>query len=274
MLKILFTVILSAASFAVAKADDKIVMVPHLAIYGLQLENAADKSGISALVGRMAYEFNGSPCEGYTTRFRFVTRINMADAPTRLTDQQTTSFESGNGKEFRFVSKTIIDHDVTNETDGVAKIAEGGIVVNLKKPKEREIKLKTGAFPTVQTEEVIRQAKAGRHFYRTVLFDGSDEADRLTEATVVVGDKQDAKADSETKLMGKMATEPYWPVTISYFNDDEHQDGLPVYRTSFLLYENGITRNLVMDYGNFSVRGKLETFKLFDDKNANGNCKE
>lgn len=274
MLKILFIVIFSTASFGFAQAADKIVMVPHLAIYDLQLENAADKSGISGLVGRMAYEFNGSSCEGYTTRFRFVTRINMADAPTRLTDQQATSFESGNGKEFRFVSKTIIDHEVTSETDGVAKIVKDDLVVNLKKPKESEIKLKSAVFPTVQTEDVIRQAKAGHHFYRTLLFDGSDDADRLTEATVVVGEKEKAKSDSETKLMGKMAGEPYWPVTISYFNDDENQDGLPVYRTSFLLYENGITRNLIMDYGNFSIRGKLETFKLFNDNSANSNCKE
>ncbi|WP_297323284.1 cell envelope integrity EipB family protein [uncultured Bartonella sp.] len=274
MLKFLFAAILFSASLGFAKADDKIFMVPHLAIYDLQLESASDKSGISGLFGRMAFEFNGSVCEGYTTRFRFVTRINMADAPTRLTDQQTTSFESSNGKEFRFVSKTIVDQEVTNETDGVAKIVNDEMIVNLKKPKEKEIKLKSAAFPTVQTQELIRQAKAGRHFYRTTVFDGSDNADNLTEVTVVVGDKENAKADSETKLMGKMGQEPYWPVTISYFNDDENQDGLPVYRTSFLLYENGFTRNLVMDYGNFSVHGKLETFKLFDNKSPNENCKE
>ncbi|WP_295732630.1 cell envelope integrity EipB family protein [uncultured Bartonella sp.] len=274
MPKFLLAIILSFMGLGIAQAEDKILMVPHLAIYDLQLENASDKSGITGLVGRMAYEFNGSSCEGYTTRFRFVTRINMADSPARLTDQQMTSFEAANGKEFRFVSKTIIDQDVTSETDGVAKIANGNMTVSLKKPKETEVKLKSAAFPTIQTEEVIRQAKAGRHFYRTVLFDGSDDADRLTEATVVVGDKVEAKPDNETKMMGKLGKEPYWPVTISYFNDDENQDGLPVYRTSFFLYENGVTRDLVMDYGNFSVRGKLQTFKLFDIPTQKDGCKD
>ena len=274
MPKFLLAIILSFMGLGIAQAEDKILMVPHLAIYDLQLENASDKSGITGLVGRMAYEFNGSSCEGYTTRFRFVTRINMADSPARLTDQQMTSFEAANGKEFRFVSKTIIDQDVTSETDGVAKIANGNMTVSLKKPKETEVKLKSAAFPTIQTEEVIRQAKAGRHFYRTVLFDGSDDADRLTEATVVVGDKVEGKPDNETKMMGKLGKEPYWPVTISYFNDDENQDGLPVYRTSFFLYENGVTRDLVMDYGNFSVRGKLQTFKLFDISTQKDGCKD
>lgn len=273
MSKLLIAIIVSVVSLGGAQANDKIVMMPHLAIYDLQLENASDKSEISGLVGRMAYEFNGSACDGYTTRFRFVTRINMADSAARLTDQQMTSFEAANGKEFRFVSKTIIDHEVTSETNGVAKINKNEMIVNLTKPEKKDIKLKSAAFPTVQTMEVIKQAKAGRHFYRTVLFDGSDNADSLTEATVVVGNKVDSKADNETKVMGKLGKEPYWPVTISYFNDDENQDGLPIYRTSFLLYENGVTRDLVMDYGNFSVRGKLQSFKLFDTP-AVENCKD
>lgn len=274
MSKMLFALAVYASSIAVVQAEEPVYMAPHLAIYDLQLDNASDKSGISGLTGRMAYEFSGSMCEGYTTRFRFVTRINMEDMPARLTDQQTTSFEAGNGKEFRFVSKTLIDQEVTNETDGVAKIEKNELLVKLKKPSEVEHKLKSAEFPTAQTEEVIRQAKAGRHFYRTVLFDGSDDADSLTEATVVIGDKKDAKADSETKVMGKLGDQNYWPVTISYFDDGESQDGLPVYRTSFLLYENGVTRDLVMDYGNFSVRGKLRTLELFEDKTPKEACKK
>lgn len=274
MSKFLIAVVLSVIGLGVAQADDKIFMMPHLAVYDLQLENASDKSGISGLVGRMAYEFNDSACDGYTTRFRFVTRISMADSAARLTDQQMTSFEAANGKEFRFVSKTIVDNEVTSETNGVAKINKNDMIVNLIKPEKHEVKLKSAAFPTVQTIEVIKQAKAGRHFYRTVLFDGSENADSLTEATVVVGDRVVAKADNETKVLGKLGNEPYWPVTISYFNDDENQDGLPIYRTSFLLYENGITRDLVMDYGNFSVRGKLQSFKLFDTPSTVKNCKD
>ena len=48
-----------------------------------------------------------------------------------------------------------------------------------------------------------------------------------------------------------MATRPYWPVTIAYFNDDATGDALPIYRMEFKLYENGITRDLTMDYGDF-----------------------
>lgn len=272
MIQSLFLFIAFTLSMLVAKADEVVQMISHRAIYDLTLENASDKSSISGLNGRLAYEFRGSKCEGYTSQFRFVTRINLEDMPPRLTDQQTSSFESADGKEFRFVSKTLIDQDVTNETDGSAKLTKNGITVVLKKPTAVEHKLKVADFPNVQTEQIIRNAKAGKHFYRSLFFDGSDDADKLTPTSVVIGDKQQPKDDAETKLMGKIGKESFWPVTISYFDDQENQDGLPIYRTSFYLYENGVTRDLVMDYGDFSVRGKMSKFTLFNDSQKATNC--
>ena len=48
--------------------------IAHRAVYDLALDKASDRSGIIGLRGRMVYEFNGSPCEGYTVNFRFVTQ--------------------------------------------------------------------------------------------------------------------------------------------------------------------------------------------------------
>ena len=41
---------------------------------------------------------------------------------------------------------------------------------------------------------------------------------------------------------------------------------MPEYRISFKLHKNGITRDLVMDYGDFSMTGKLVNLTLFDVK--------
>src|SRR5690242_18978790 len=77
----------------------------HRAVYDLTLSKASDRSGITGITGRMVYEFNGSACEGYTVNFRFVTQIVTNDN-TRLTDQQTTTFEDAEGKTFSFVTKS------------------------------------------------------------------------------------------------------------------------------------------------------------------------
>ncbi len=49
------------------------MLQPHRAVYDLSLDNASDRSDITGITGRMVYEFNGSACEGYTVKFRFVT---------------------------------------------------------------------------------------------------------------------------------------------------------------------------------------------------------
>ena len=56
---------------------------------------------------------------------------------------------------------------------------------------------------------------------------------------------------------GEFAKAAFWPVTIAYYNDKTGTDALPIYRMSFKLYDNGITRDLTMDYGDFVLTGKL-----------------
>jgi hypothetical protein len=259
-------------SATIANAASTVTLVPHRAVYDLTLDRADEKSGISGLTGRMVYEFNGSACEGYTTNFRFVTRIDMDEQPQRVTDQQTTTFESGNGKDFRFVNKTFVDKDLVKEVRGDAKVADGKTLVELTKPKENKLDLKATQFPTMHMEELIAKAAAGEKFYQTSLYDASEDADRVVSTTVVVGKEQEAKND-ETKAMGKFTKDNVWPVTISYFDDKEKQDGLPIYRINFKLYKNGITRDLTMDYGDFAMRGKLVKLDVYDDKAPKADCK-
>src|SRR3954464_12816988 len=94
-------------------------LAPHRAVYDLALDKASDKSGITGITGRMVYEFNGSACEGYTVTFRFVTRINTGHT-TKVTDQQTTTFEDAEGKTFSFVTKSYVDQSLDKEVKGTA----------------------------------------------------------------------------------------------------------------------------------------------------------
>ena len=41
---------------------------------------------------------------------------------------------------------------------------------------------------------------------------------------------------------------------------------MPEYRISFKLYENGLTRDLEMDYGDFVIKGKLVDLAVFDSR--------
>lgn len=241
-------------------------LASHRAVYDLALEKATDKSGITGLSGRMVYEFSGSPCEGYTTNFRYVTRINTEDA-SRLTDQQTSTFEDGAGKTFNFVTKSFIDQEPDKEVKGSATHGADGTAVTLVKPQKAELKLPRTWFPTQHLVELLGKAEQGEHFYETSLFDGSDKADRVMTTSVVIGKLAQPKPDDpEYAALGSLKNDRYWPVTITYFDTsgDKASEMLPTYSVSLKLHDNGITRDLLMDYGDFSVKGRLVNLAVFD----------
>jgi len=255
----------SVAALAAVPASAAVALVPHRAVYDLSLDKATDRSGITGLSGRMVYEFNGSPCEGYTVNFRFVTRIDTGES-SRLTDQQTTTFEDAQGKSFSFLTKSFTDRALERELKGVATREPGGLKVEIDKPDRNTIELPATQFPTQHLEELIGKANKGETFYETSLFDGSENADQVMTTTVVVGRKAAVAAnDPELPALKGLAEDKYWPVDIAYF--DQAQEGgeeMPEYRIAFKLHENGITRDLEMDYGEFSMTGKLVNLAVFD----------
>lgn len=242
-------------------------LAPHRAVYDLTLDRATDRSGITGISGRMVYEFNGSACEGYTVTFRFVTRIST-DETTRLTDQQTTTFEDADAKTFSFVTKSYMDQSLDKEVKGTATREGSTVKVDVEKPEAQVIDLGFTQFPTQHLVDLLNKADAGDSFYETSLFDGSDQGNKAMTTTVVIGKKAEGtKDDPEAPALASLEKDRVWPVDIAYF--DESKKGgeeLPEYRISFKLHENGVTRDLLMDYGEFSIDGKLVDLKLYDVK--------
>jgi len=198
--------------------------------------------------------------------FRFVTQIATGDS-SRVSDQQTTTYEDAKGKTFSFVTKSFIDQALDKEVKGTATRKDKGVEVDLDKPEKKIIQLAPTQFPTQHLEELIGKAEKGEHFYETNLFDGSEDADRVMTTSIVVGKKAEVdKNDPELPALAKLGKDKYWPVDIAYFDLSQKESGeeVPQYRISFKLHENGLTRDLTMDYGEFSMTGKLVNLALFD----------
>ncbi|WP_019218500.1 EipB family protein [Bartonella florencae] len=273
MLRSLFIIFLYVVFSCTVKAEESIFIAPHRAIYDFQLDSVSHEMTISGMTGRMVYELTGSACRGYTTRFRFIRRLHMDDMPVRLTDQQTVSYETGDSRTFHFNVTDQIGQEIVHRVEGVAERIQDELIVKLTKPKAKEYKLAMAEFPIMQLKNIIRNAKAGHHFYNVNVFDGTDKADKVIRESIVIGEKTFLHSDIETKKMGKMEEEESWPITISYFDDVEKKDGLPVYRTSFLLYENGVMRDLHVDYGTFAVRAKLNSLEFLEATKNLDQCK-
>ncbi len=263
--RLAFCAVLVSSVAVTAPALAVPVLQAHRAVYDLSLDKASDRSGITGITGRMVYEFNGSPCEGYTVKFRFVTQISTGDN-SRLTDQQTTTFEDAQGKTFSFVTKSFVDQNLDKEVKGIATREPKGLKVDLEKPQKSTLELAATQFPTQHLAELIDKAEKGDTFYETSLFDGSEDADKVMTTTVVVGKPVAVtKDDPELPALANLGKDKYWPVDIAYFDPTDKESGeeMPQYRISFKLHQNGLTRDLTMDYGDFSMTGKLVNLALF-----------
>ena len=258
-----------ASSAGVAAA---VPLAQHRAVYDLKLSEASGSSGITGISGRMVYEIRGSACEGYTVRFRYVTQADTRDA-SQVTDQQTTTFEDADGKSFSFVTKSYTDQNLDKELRGNATRESGGVKIQIDKPETKSFELEPTQFPTQHLVDLISRAKTGETFYETSIFDGSEDADKAMTTTVIVGRQSNtSNGDPEAKALDALSGEKFWPVDIAYFDEaTEGGEDTPEYRISFKLYENGLTRDLEMDYGDFVIQGQLVDLAVFEP-DAKSSC--
>ena len=258
-----------ASSAGVAAA---VPLAQHRAVYDLKLSEASGSSGITGISGRMVYEIRGSACEGYTVRFRYVTQSSTRDA-SQVTDQQTTTFEDAEGKSFSFVTKSYTDQNLDKELRGNATRESDGVKIQIDRPETKSIELEPTQFPTQHLVDLISRAKTGETFYETSIFDGSEDADKAMTTTVIVGRQSNtSNGDPEAKALDALSGEKFWPVDIAYFDEaTEGGEDTPEYRISFKLYENGLTRDLEMDYGDFVIEGQLVDLAVFEP-DAKSSC--
>ncbi|BDA84715.1 ATP-binding protein [Aureimonas sp. SA4125] len=55
-----------------------------------------------------------------------------------------------------------------------------------------------------------------------------------------------------------------WKIAESYYNSDSDPDGMPIFQTSYVLYENGVSDDLRLDFGTYVFTGSLSQLDLFD----------
>lgn len=261
--------LLSMVSFEIrAFAAGFEILRPHRAIYEITLDKASDRSGIASMNGRIVYEMVGNECEGMTVRYRFVSNVN-ANGEIFRTDQQTSTHESADGKEFSFLTKSMVNDKLDREVRGIAENAKTGLVIDITSPEPRKMTLKNAKFLSTHLVEVIEKAKAGESFFTEQVFDAGDTADEVLKTTNIIG-KQSIKSEAlpgESKeVLDLLGSKQSWPVTMGYFGTvlEDSTEHIPEYEVSFLLYEGGISRKLEMRYPDYSLNGTLVGLTMLD----------
>jgi hypothetical protein len=250
-----------------ADAGAGIPFLPHQALYELSLVKSRG-SGIDNARGRILYTFTGNACEGYTSEFRQVSELQSGEDKVTLSDLRSTSWEDADGKSYRFKIDSRMNDTDSNPVDGVAERTGDHVTVKLKQPEAKTFTLDgSTVFPTQQIQRIIEAARAGKSVLELTVYDGSDNGEKVYNTLSVIGQAIPTPDPSTTSDAMKSLTR--WPVTVSYYDHDtKPTDGeqTPVYSMAFELYENGVSRSLMLDYNDFVVSGVLGKFDVKDSK--------
>ncbi len=274
ILPVLVIGLAAAAAYRPAVAappTDIVLLAPHRAVYDLKLASSRGSRGLEAVRGRILYDFSGNACDGYELQFRQVSELDSGEGKTALSDLRSTTWEDGSAKAFRFNSENTLDDKRTDAVDGHADRNAKTVAVSLNKPKEKNFTLPEGAvFPTEHMRRIIIAAREGKSILEFPVFDGSETGEKVYSTLTVIGKPIAPGAkppDDAAAKVPELGTLARWPVTISYFEQEsakQEQTGeqTPVYAISFELYENGISRALVLEYTDFSIKGEMTSLEL------------
>ncbi|MGC2087006.1 MAG: cell envelope integrity EipB family protein [Bradyrhizobium sp.] len=264
----------AAIALGPVKAAATVPFLPHEALYELSLLKTRGSSPINSARGRMVYQFSGNPCEGYTSESRQVSELEVGEGKVTLSDLRMTAWEDATGKSYRFKSDSRMNETESSPTDGVAERNGDHITVKLKQPVVKTFTLDgTTVFPNQQVQRIVEAAREGKTLLELTFYDGSDDGEKVYNTLTVIGqpippDKPIASPDPATESE-QMKGLTRWPVTVSYYDHDAKKtEGAqtPVYTMSFELYENGVSRSLVLDYNDFVIAGALSKLEIKDSK--------
>lgn len=266
-----------------AAAMDSFDLLSHRAVYELTLLESERDSGIEFASGLFIFDVTGASCAGWTMASDMILSIEGRGGNGIRTQTSYRAFEDADGQVFTFQTNTETNDEAPVAVTGAAeRDQEGGLTIRRFADEQMTTDAVAGTlFPNQLTESVMRAALADETLLFTSVFDGSHESGLAQPVTAIIGEAQaptvvgpvraNASNDRETPEPATEARESWadfpaptraWPITLSYF-EPEDQDAGPSFVVRYALDTNGVSDNLILDYGSFTLRGVLADFEAF-----------
>lgn len=243
----------------------------HRAAYTFKLKSARSDSRVVDIKGGMTYEIVDT-CDGWTVNQTILLHMfNQRNSVVRSVTSYS-SWESKDGRRFRFNSRTTRNGRVSERYRGTATLkgdGSGGVAVFTLPKKMRIILPPNTVFPTAHSELVMREAKAGGPFIWRVLFDGTTNEGPYG-VSAVIGKARTAKTAEQRKaqrILGELGKDKFWSVKLAFFPNASRTPE-PEYELAVGMHPNSVARWLVMDYGSFVIDAKLAKIEILPKANC------
>ena len=243
----------------VAAPAEATEIAPHRALYTMSLGNARNDSGVVDARGTMDYEW-GETCDGWTIEQRYRLKMRYAESSDVDIVSSFVTWESKDGLRYRFNQKQTRNGEVDEEIRGEARLdgpGKGG-VAEFTKPQPQTLKLEPGVmFPSAHTILLIAKAEAGENFLSRQVFDGAT-VDGAVLVTAAIGGK--VAPDPKDPLQAPILQHAGWRVRLAFFPANLAEEK-PDYELGMLLLDNGVSRDMLIDYGDYTIKAKLDSIE-------------
>lgn len=244
-------------------------LIPHKALYDIQLSSRKNSAQIANIRGKMVYEWQPS-CDAWVSSHHFDLTYEYPEAPAMRVTSNFSAHESFDGKDFNFTSQRKRNGMLFEELRGKASVepsqAEGSAVYTM--PEDLVFDLPGGTlFPMAHTIDVLDKIRAGKKFYTATIFDGSDQ-DGPVEINTFIGRDIPAKKKGwmpeNENLDPALLRAKGWNVRLAFFPLSEYSEESD-YEMSLIFHENGVISTMDIEYDNFSITQKLVALEILSD---------
>lgn len=228
------------------------------AVYSLSLSKLRTHD-ITGATGRLRLQVVDG-CTGWASYQHMTLIIRNADGSLTKSISNYTTWESKDGKTLTFsVSQgdgddkmRVIDAGTATHTG-----SDDSGVVKFTVPANTELKLPAGVlFPIQHVVQLLSAGREHKPFIAPLLFDGTSASGAESTFVTIFG-YQGPENTSWPALNHYASTD----ANIAFFSRT-NQDSMPEFSTSMRYFEDGVTTDLVLDFGDFVMDGKLQSLSI------------
>ncbi len=227
----------------------------HKAVYALTLGGLQSSSPVIDAAGRFEFEWR-DVCDGSAVSQKFRIALLYEDGISVSFGWSLSSWESKDGKRYRFFIRRFDGSGQTESVRGEAELGEDGSGrAVFHEPEEREVELPAGTlFPTHHTQHVLARAEAGDVPVWTLVFDGSGDEGLFGVSAAL---SRRLAPNAPTQLNNPLLQDvPSWRVDLAFFGV-EGQEAEPEQEQGLRLFANGVVDEMRLDYGDFVLDADL-----------------
>ena len=264
-IKSMMLLIVVAAALAAGHAV-ALEFSPHRAIYGVTLDRSSS-GAVSEVSGTLSLDWQLG-CSGWTFEYRSVIDVTQAESGRVRLSTVATTWESKDGSEYRFNVRHSTNGHELEKIEGYAVLKAPGSAGTVKftAPRERTVLLPVGTlFPMAHSMAVMDAALSGKPpiFLPLSVFDGMDVQGLYLVNAVIgrasSGAPKDFAAPPEISQLQR--DHRMWPVHLAYFKAEDRQ-AVPSHEMRLVIYDNGVSDQLVIDFGDFKIKAHIEKLEI------------